>query len=459
MSVRAPAAGVQPPEPQCRVSIGAPVQANRRLDEVLAVGFAKLQIKPCAETSMQEPSSERPGPSSERPEFDINFDDADLADFLDGDQAASDVDDDVDDGVDVDALADIADDEQVADVMSATKWSERQQAILQKLFDAHYLADDRKEKIRIKDVVVEAVLAKINDTRDSETEMTKKELKKWLQSKRRILRNPRDIFQYNNHFSKAQIDILTARYMSYFANKPPNTPPVSISGEEWADIINEVNQHGKKQADQTAIRTWWGRLRKNRGNASDVPMLPTARKDERIPKQQVEILKQFSNRVIKIDGRIKIPKLVEAELLQRLNTPDQKPVSRSLMLKWFNQKGHHLDPNNTSNDQASMLQALIVRFEIAHDDFQQTFYATKENPRIKQVGDMLEEVFQDYKDNRNIEFETIREEVLNRLNQDSPVITSRQLTEQNVAKWYQKRRIVYDLEEQLKHYGVSVVRL
>ena len=53
MSVRAagaPAAGVQPPEPQCRVSIGAPVQANRRLDEVLAIGFAKLQIKPCADT-------------------------------------------------------------------------------------------------------------------------------------------------------------------------------------------------------------------------------------------------------------------------------------------------------------------------------------------------------------------------------------------------------------------------
>ena len=56
MSVRAagaPAAGAQRPKPQCRVSIGAPpVRANRRLDEVLAIGFANMRLHPCADTAV-----------------------------------------------------------------------------------------------------------------------------------------------------------------------------------------------------------------------------------------------------------------------------------------------------------------------------------------------------------------------------------------------------------------------
>ena len=58
MSVRAagaPAAIAQS-KSQWRASTGAPVQSTRRLDKVLAIGFAKITLNPCAKTSMMQPA-------------------------------------------------------------------------------------------------------------------------------------------------------------------------------------------------------------------------------------------------------------------------------------------------------------------------------------------------------------------------------------------------------------------
>jgi hypothetical protein len=58
MSVRAagaPAAIAQS-KSQWRASTGAPVQSTRRLDKVLAIGFAKITLNHCAKTSMMEPA-------------------------------------------------------------------------------------------------------------------------------------------------------------------------------------------------------------------------------------------------------------------------------------------------------------------------------------------------------------------------------------------------------------------
>ena len=71
MSVRAagaPAAIVQP-KPQCRVSIGAPLQTNRRLDEVLAIGFAKMQLHSCADTAGRNTRNTRKGPLADTFDF------------------------------------------------------------------------------------------------------------------------------------------------------------------------------------------------------------------------------------------------------------------------------------------------------------------------------------------------------------------------------------------------------
>ena len=410
MSVRAAGAPTEQATPQWRTSTGAPVQTNRHLDKVLAIGFAKLQIKPCAKTSMNTP-----GPSAE--------DDAELLVNLWEDMQEED-------------LHDFADQVNFGE-SHAGIWSERQTGVLTTAFEKFY----EKYVVREKSIphdVIKPLIAKLNKGDPAEKIATPKNVRDWIKSATLDRRNDKSETT-PEYFTERQRGILDEALKEHLESKRHFFDPLMINR-----VIGDLNALGEpKVADEANVKRWFG---EHRGRASKTKNRKEGAEKTRprFSEAQLKILHAAYNSLHVAGKTTRLLDTTKKDLMDQLNAiPDGKVITDTDQIRsWFQGQDRIRKKNNVASDPGDV-EAQFRMLISTHD------MESQKLDKLKYSGDpemrrALEAVYQKYMHNDDVDDDTMVREVFETLK-----IPPLQNNIRPALAWFKQRREVENLDNQI----------
>ena len=372
MSVRAasaPTPGARQSKPQCRVSIGAPVRANRRLDKVLAVGFAKLQIKPRAKTSMQEPSAQ---------------DDAELLvglwEYMQEEEELHNLAGQVNFGESHEAI-----------------WSERQTNVLTTAFENIYARYKAGETTKtIPDAIIKSLVAKLNQGDPAEKIATVKNVRDWIDFTLFKQRNDKSETK-QERFSERQLQILERALEEHLKSKRRYFDPSMITR-----VINDLNFLGEpKVADEASVKRWFGGRTRRAKKKSKVVDENTRRK---FSPKQLAILQEAYNSLYVAGKNTFLLETTKKDLMGQLNAiaiPDGKVLTDTdPIINWFQKRDYESKNKNVASDPGDV-EAQLRMLTSTHEMESQKLDGLKYSgdPEMRRE---FENVYERYKHNDDV---------------------------------------------------------